>query len=99
MEDQKTLAKQYKISVFVALSTCACNFERFLNRTFEIMIPFRDIIDFEVKDIAGPERTEYNIHSDTVVIEKLGKNQNSVEPLLFTNLSRLKEYVKNNFKI
>jgi hypothetical protein len=98
MANQEITSKKYKITVFVPLSTCACNFERFLNRTFEIMIPFRDKIEFEVKDIAGPERAEFNIHTDTVVVEHLNRGS-STETLLFTNLSRLKDYVKNNFQM
>ncbi len=88
------------ISVFVPLSACSCVFEKFLNRAFDILIPFKEHMDFEVKDITGPERSKFktNIGKETVMVEELGiEDGNVVNRLFFTNLTRLKEYMAKKF--
>ncbi|MCK5343346.1 MAG: hypothetical protein KAR20_08070 [Candidatus Heimdallarchaeota archaeon] len=98
---QKVDKKILQISVFVPLSACSCVFEKFLNRAFDILIPFKEHMDFEVKDITGPERSKYktNIGKETVMVEELGiEDGNVVNRLFFTNLTELKVYMNEKFK-
>jgi hypothetical protein len=95
---QKVDQKILNISVFVPLSACSCVFEKFLNRAFDILIPFKEHMDFEVKDIIGPERSQYNIGKETVMVEELGiEDGNVVNRLFFTNLTELKGYMNDKF--
>ena len=89
--------KILNISVFVPLSACSCVFEKFLNRAFDILIPYKEFMDFEVKDVVGPERSKYKILRDTVMVEELGIDENVVNRLFFTNLTELKGYMNKKF--
>jgi hypothetical protein len=90
--------KILNISVFVPLSACSCVFEKFLNRAFDILIPYKEHMDFEVKDIIGPERAQYNIGKETVMVEELEiEDGNVVKRLFFTNLTELKGYMNDKF--
>ncbi len=95
---QKVDQKILNISVFVPLSACSCVFEKFLNRAFDILIPFKEHMDFEVKDIIGPERSQFKIGKETVMVEELGiEDGNVVNRLFFTNLTELKGYMNDKF--
>ena len=103
---QKIDRKILNVAIFVPLSSCSCAFEKFLNRAFDILIPYKEHMDFEVKDIIGLERSKYKIlGKETVMVEELGIEDNNqmqdggnvVNRLFFTNLTQLKGYMNEKF--
>lgn len=87
-----TQNNQVKISIFVALSSCSCNYENWLNRVFDILMPYKDKIDFEVKDATGWESYKYNILQNTIMVEEseedVVKNR-----IFFTEIDKFQEYI------
>ncbi len=78
------------IEIFVPLSTCACVYQQFLDRVFEILHPYKHSIIFQVKNGAGPDGDKYEIFQNTVVVD--GKEK-------FTRVLDLESYLANRFGV
>ncbi len=56
------------LEIFVPLSTCACAYQQYLDQVFAIILPFKHLITFQVKDGAGSDADKYDIFQNTVVV-------------------------------
>jgi hypothetical protein len=59
-----------KVDIFVPLDSCACNWEGFMDSIFRVIAEYRDIIDFETKNLNSQEAHSLNLNSNCVVIDK-----------------------------
>ena len=78
------------LEIFVPLSTCACVYQQFLDRIFEVIHPFKHLITFQVKNGAGPDGDKYEIYQNTVVVNGTEK---------FTRATDLESYLTRVFKV
>ncbi len=76
------------MTVFVPLGSCSCCYDDFLERFTKIIIPFKQHVDFEVKDGAGPEGDKHDIITNTVLLENGRK---------FTKLSDFQVFLESAF--
>ncbi len=76
------------LEIFVPLSACACAYQHYLDHVFEVMLPYKQLVTFEVKNAAGPDADKYEIFQSTVVV-------NGVEK--FSQISELENYLKRTF--
>jgi hypothetical protein len=88
MNDTPGSTTKLAIEIFVPLSTCACVYQQFLDRVFEILHPYKHLINFQVKNGAGADADKYEIYQNTVVIN--GKEK-------FTRILDLESYLAKIF--
>ncbi len=84
MNETPRTAAKLNLEIFVALSTCACVYQQFLDQIFEIIYPYKQLVTFQVKNGAGPEADKYEIFQNTVVVN--GKEK-------FTRATDLQSYL------
>ena len=87
-----TKDNQIKVSIFVALSACSCNYENWLNRVFDVIMPIKDKVEFEVKDATGWESYKYNILQNTIMVEENSKGVVK-NRIFFTDIDKFREYI------
>jgi hypothetical protein len=88
MNNSPVSPSKLHLEIFVPLSTCACVYEQFLDRIFEIIHPYKHLITFQVKNGAGPDADKYEIFQNTVVVNGRKK---------FTKITDLEPYLKKCF--
>ena len=77
-----------KVTVFVPLDSCTCCYDDYLERFTKIIMPYKERVEFEVKNGAGPEGDKYDIVTSTVVLENGRK---------FTKLSDFQGFLASTF--
>ncbi|MHA1731156.1 MAG: hypothetical protein ACTSU5_04400, partial [Promethearchaeota archaeon] len=76
------------VEVFIPLGACSCVFQHYLDRVFGILLPYKKLVNFQVKNVAGPEAEKYHLYQNSVVV-----NQEKV----FPNLVSFQEFLKDHF--
>jgi len=59
-----------KIDIYVPLDACACEWDKFMNRIFEIMTPYLKYIDYDTKNLNSDEARNLNLHEKCLVIDE-----------------------------
>jgi hypothetical protein len=59
-----------KIDIYVPLDACACEWDKFMNRIFEIMTPYLKYIDYDTKNLNSDEARNLNLHGKCLVIDE-----------------------------
>jgi hypothetical protein len=85
-----------EVSIYVPTSACNCVYEKFMERVFKVISPYRDRIDTKTKDANGQEGYALNIHQNTIVVENDPKANPAKKPR-FTNTNSFKIYLKEYF--
>jgi len=82
-------SQKLQIDIFVPLDMCSCVWDKYINRTFEILTPYIKYISFNTKNINSEEARKLNIYENCVVID--GKTK-------FTSSYVLKEQLPDILK-
>ncbi len=77
-----------RVTVFVPLDSCSCCYDDFLDKFTKIIMPFKQHVEFEVKNGAGPEGDKHDIITNTVMLENGRK---------FTKLSEFQRFLESTF--
>lgn len=88
-QELKTLFKadKLKVEIYVPLGTCACNWDQFMNKTFEVLTPYIKYIDHSTKDYQSEEAHKQGIYGNCILIE--GKYRFTSSHLLKKRLPEL----------
>ena len=70
------------VDIFVPLSACSCEWDKFMNRIFKVITPFIKNIDFKTKDINSQEARNLGVYGNSVIVD--GKTK-------FTNFNLLRK--------
>ncbi len=58
-----------KIDIFVPLNVCACMWEKFIERVFNVLSQYIKYIDHETKSLDSEEAHQLNLFQNTIVID------------------------------
>lgn len=58
-----------KVDIYVPLDACACEWDKFMNRIFEVITPYLKFIDYNTKNLNSDEVRNLNLHGKCVVID------------------------------
>jgi hypothetical protein len=86
--------EKLKITVFVPLSSCTCNYSKYIDRIFLEMIPYKEHIEFEVKDVLSEEGTKLNLLENSIIIYNPPNREN---PLIFASFLELRHFFRDYF--
>ena len=87
--------EKLSIAVFVPLSSCTCNYSKYIDRIFLEMIPYKEQIDFEVKDVLSDEGTKYNLLENSIIIYNPPDRE---APIIYTSFLELRHFFREYFK-
>ncbi|MHA1196813.1 MAG: hypothetical protein ACTSRH_13070 [Promethearchaeota archaeon] len=67
----KEIAKKdkVKIDIYVPLNVCACQWERFMNLVFNVLMKYKDYIKFETKNLDSEEARKLNLRGNSIVVD------------------------------
>ena len=92
--------KKLKLDIYVPLQECACQWENFMNRVFEIISPYIQYINHDTKSLHSEKAKKMNLFQKCVIID--GERKISSVYSLKTELPRILEerglLSKNNNK-
>jgi len=88
--------EKLKIAVFVPLSACGCVYSHYLDRIWLEIIPYKEHIEFEVKDIRSSEGDDFNLLQNSIIIYN---PPNRKDPIKFTSFLELRNFLQKYFKI
>lgn len=61
--------KKLKLDIYVPLDACACEWDKFINRVFEVITPFIKFIKYDTKNLNSDEARNLNLHENCIVID------------------------------
>ncbi len=89
----RTMTQQHenklKVDIYVPLDACACVWDDFMNRMFEVLTPCIKKIDYNTKNLNSEEARKLKLHGNCVVVN--GK-------IKFTSSYLLKDKLPNLLK-
>jgi hypothetical protein len=89
----RTMTQQHdnklKVDIYVPLDACACVWDDFMNRMFEVLTPFMKNIDYNTKNLNSEEARKLKLYGNCVVVN--GK-------IKFTSSYLLKDKLPNLLK-
>jgi len=62
-------SQKLQVDIFVPLDMCSCVWDKYMNRTFEILTPYIKYINFNTKNTNSEEARKLNIYENCVVID------------------------------
>lgn len=68
MNEEKTDGK-LKVDIYVPLNACACEWDKFMNRVFEVLTPYINHINYDTKNLNSEEARLLNLHGNCVVVD------------------------------
>jgi len=87
----RTMTQQHdsklKVDIYVPLDACACVWDDFMNRMFEVLTPYMKNIDYNTKNLNSEEARKLKLYGNCVVID--GKKKFNVSYLLKKELPNL----------
>ncbi|MBS7288108.1 MAG: hypothetical protein KIH01_05040 [Candidatus Freyarchaeota archaeon] len=57
-----------KVDIFIPVGVCACQFAHFMDKVFNVLVKYRDQVEFEIKSSFSDEAKSYKIGSKGVVV-------------------------------
>ena len=91
MSQGQEKGKKPKVTAFIPLGQCTCMYSHYMDRVTEIILPYRSVIEFEVKGTDSPEADKYDLLQMAVVIEGHPKFE---KPIIIKNINQLASYLK-----
>ena len=67
-ETSEVPTDKIQIDIFVPLNECACLWDQFMNKVFEVITPFMKHINFNTKNVNSEEAHQLNVRSNAVII-------------------------------
>ncbi|MBD3196120.1 MAG: hypothetical protein GF317_13765 [Candidatus Lokiarchaeota archaeon] len=61
--------EKLKVDIYVPLQVCACEWENFMTRIFEILTPYINFIDHKTKSLHSEEALQKKLFQKCVLIE------------------------------
>ena len=65
------------IDIFVPLSACSCEWDKFMNGIFTVITPYMKNVDFQTKDLNSDEARNQGVFGNCVVVDGKTKFTNS----------------------
>ncbi|MFW9784726.1 MAG: hypothetical protein ACFFFB_20775 [Candidatus Heimdallarchaeota archaeon] len=59
-----------QIDIYVPLNVCACQWESFMNRIFQVLMKYNKYVKFETKNLDSNEARNLNLRGNCVVINR-----------------------------
>lgn len=59
-----------KIDIYVPLDACACEWDKFMNRIFEVLTPYIKYIDYDTKNLNSEQARNLKLHGKCVVVDQ-----------------------------
>ncbi len=78
-----------RVDIYVPLDACACVWDDFMNRMFEVLNPYIKNIDYNTKNLNSEEARKLKLHGNCFVVN--GK-------IIFTSSYLLKDKLPNLLK-
>jgi hypothetical protein len=88
-------AFQYAVELYVPLQSCPCNFQHTIDEIFALLLPYKEFVDFAVKDAGSKQADELNIIGTTVLVRDLKDNK---ELLRTQRTAKLKTFCSEVFE-
>lgn len=60
--------EKLKVDIYVPLQVCACEWENFMNRVFEVLTPYIKYINHNTKSLHSEKAAEMNLFQKCVII-------------------------------
>ncbi|MHA1804133.1 MAG: hypothetical protein ACTSU4_06305 [Promethearchaeota archaeon] len=67
--EQKVADNKVKVDIYVPLNVCACQWEKFMNLVFQVLMEYNKYIKFETKNLDSEEARKLNLRGNSVVID------------------------------
>jgi hypothetical protein len=58
-----------KLDIYVPLDACACVWDQFMNRIFEVITPYMKYIKYDTKSLNSEEARALNLHENCVIVD------------------------------
>lgn len=58
-----------KVDIYVPLDSCACEWDKFMNRVFIVLTPYIKHIDYSTKNLNSEEARNLNLHGNSIVVD------------------------------
>ena len=69
--------EKLNIDIFVPLSACSCEWDKFMNTIFTVITPYMKNVDFQTKDLNSEEARNQGVFGNCVVVDGKTKFTNS----------------------
>jgi len=76
-----------KVEIYIPLDACACEWDKFLNRIFEVLTPYMKYIKYDTKNLNSIEARNLNLHGNCVLVD--GNKKYTASYLLKRDLPNL----------
>ncbi|MEM1658602.1 MAG: hypothetical protein QXK94_06170 [Candidatus Jordarchaeales archaeon] len=63
-----SFVSKVKVDIFIPVGACACQFAGFMDKVFNVLMKYRDKVEFEIKSSLSDEAKNYKIGSKGVVL-------------------------------
>ncbi len=70
-------SEKLNIDIFVPLSACSCEWDKFMNGIFTVITPYMKNVDFQTKDLNSDEARNQGVFGNCVVVDGKTKFTNS----------------------
>lgn len=57
------------VDIYVPLDSCACEWDKFMNRVFIALTPYIKHINYNTKNLNSEEARSLNLHGNSIVVE------------------------------
>ncbi|TFF89014.1 MAG: hypothetical protein EU550_00060 [Promethearchaeota archaeon] len=61
--------EKLKVDIYVPLQVCACEWENFMNRVFEVLTPYAKYIEHDTKSLNSEKAAKMNLFEKCVIID------------------------------
>ena len=68
--EQAITDNKVQIDIYVPLNVCACQWESFINRTYQVLMKYNKYVKFETKNLVSDEARNLNLRGNSVVINR-----------------------------
>ncbi|MFX1310793.1 MAG: hypothetical protein ACFE8C_13915 [Promethearchaeota archaeon] len=58
-----------KVEIYIPLDACACEWDKFMNRIFEVLTPYMKYIKYNTKNLNSDEARNLNLHGNCVMVD------------------------------
>ena len=59
-----------KMDIYVPLDACPCEWDKFMNRIFQVITPYMKYIDYDTKNLNSDEARNLNLHNKCIIIDR-----------------------------
>jgi len=67
--EQPSKNNKLHVDIYVPLGVCACQWETFMNSVFQALTEYKDLVQFETKNLQSDEARALNLHGNSIVVD------------------------------